>query len=92
MMISTTPPSLVDLIPAGVVTGDNLCLLYSLARKHGCAIPAFTCHRYGSKKKSAQSHTALLLTIPCPALTHFVTVWIRVKQSSERPAYLAPRW
>jgi fructose-bisphosphate aldolase, class II len=37
--------SLVDLVPPGVVTGDNLLKLLEHARKEGYAIPAVNCTR-----------------------------------------------
>ena len=37
--------SLVDLVPPGVVTGDDLLTLLTHARKQGYAIPAVNCTR-----------------------------------------------
>jgi len=38
--------SLADIVPAGVVTGDNLVKLLEHAKDNGYAIPAFNCTRY----------------------------------------------
>ena len=38
--------SLADIVPPGVVTGDNLLKLFEYARKNNFAIPAFNCTRY----------------------------------------------
>jgi len=38
-------PSLNDIVPAGVVTGDNLLKLLNHARENGYAIPAVNCTR-----------------------------------------------
>ena len=38
--------SLVDIVPPGVVTGDNLLKLLTHAKDTGYAIPAFNCTRY----------------------------------------------
>jgi len=35
-----------DIVPPGVVTGDNLLKLLTHARENGYAIPAFNCTRY----------------------------------------------
>jgi fructose-bisphosphate aldolase class II len=34
-----------DIVPPGVVTGDNLMKLLTHAKKNGYAIPAFNCTR-----------------------------------------------
>ena len=41
--------SLCDLVPPGVVTGDDLMTLLEHARTNGYAIPAVNCTRYVSK-------------------------------------------
>ena len=41
-----TMSSLADIVPPGVVTGDNLLKLFEYARKNNFAIPAFNCTRY----------------------------------------------
>ena len=38
-------PSLNDIVPAGVVTGDDLLTLLDHARTNGYAIPAVNCTR-----------------------------------------------
>jgi len=35
--------SLLDIIPTGVLTGDNVRKLFNYAREHGFAIPAVNC-------------------------------------------------
>ena len=43
--IYTIMPSLSDIVPAGVVTGDDLYNLFEHARANGYAIPAVNCTR-----------------------------------------------
>ena len=38
--------SLSDLVPAGVITGDDVLTLFDHARTNGYAIPAVNCTRY----------------------------------------------
>ena len=38
--------SLNDIVPAGVITGDDLLNLFEHARANGYAIPAVNCTRY----------------------------------------------
>ena len=42
---SLSMSSLADIVPPGVVTGDNLLKLLTYAKDHGFAIPAFNCTR-----------------------------------------------
>ena len=39
--------ALKDIVPAGVITGDDVTNLFEHARSNGYAIPAFNCTRYG---------------------------------------------
>jgi len=34
---------LLDIVPAGVITGDNVRKVFAYASKHGFAIPAINC-------------------------------------------------
>ena len=43
---TTTMSSLSDLVPAGVITGDDVLTLFDHARTNGYAIPAVNCTRY----------------------------------------------
>jgi hypothetical protein len=47
--VTSTMTSLCDLVPPGVVTGDDLMTLFEHARTNGYAIPAVNCTRYASK-------------------------------------------
>lgn len=38
--------SLTDLVPAGVITGDDVLTLFDHARENAYAIPAVNCTRY----------------------------------------------
>jgi fructose-bisphosphate aldolase, class II len=38
--------TLSEIVPAGVVTGDDVYNLFEYARSHGFAIPAVNCTRY----------------------------------------------
>ena len=38
--------SLADLVPSGVITGDDVLTLFDHARTNGYAIPAVNCTRY----------------------------------------------
>ena len=47
-------PSLNDIVPAGVVTGDNLLTLLTHAKEHGYAIPAVNCTRYDTSSTTSR--------------------------------------
>ena len=40
--------SITDIVPAGVITGDDVLTLFEHARANGYAIPAVNCTRYVS--------------------------------------------
>lgn len=42
---TTTMPALNDLVPPGVITGDDIITLFTHARENGYAIPAVNCTR-----------------------------------------------
>jgi hypothetical protein len=44
--------TITDLVPPGVVTGDNLTTLLEHARANGYAIPAVNCTRYVDSRRS----------------------------------------
>lgn len=48
---------LLDIVPAGVVTGQNLLKLFEYAREHNFAIPAINCTstRYKYMQRHARS-------------------------------------
>lgn len=54
--------SLSEIVPAGVVTGDDLINLMKHARENGYAIPAVNCTRYDTIDSFESSR--LLTTIP----------------------------
>lgn len=56
---STTMAPLNDIVPPGVVTGDDLIKLLTHAKENGYAIPAFNCTRFVLCSLDANPRVAL---------------------------------
>lgn len=58
-------PSLNDIVPAGVVTGDDMMALMEHARANNYAIPAVNCTRYVSAFEIPLVRKNLVLLCSC---------------------------
>lgn len=91
-----TMTSLNDLVPAGVITGDDVLTLMEHARANGYALPAVNCTRYEIRTFSLSSERRINV-MPLDALSWSTTLFERfhlpsphLSHSPSRRVFLTP--